>query len=864
MRYRYYIEKMQQTFSQWRGKIPKKEHTKYTHVKVLCIVCGALYPGGCLAILAKPEGDLSFGILHAVKVAVITRQGHIGYGTSLILIVALILYIKVVGRSRDNEDERNFSYSAKGTYGTSRIATEEEYKNYLSITDSALETDGIILGTTMDGKVVSIPRDSPYNRNMFVAGSQGSFKSIAISRNMIIQCVIRGESFCVTDPKGELCGDMVYYLYSQGYEVGLWNLSNRWNSDGWDKVVGRSRDNEDERNFSYSAKGTYGTSRIATEEEYKNYLSITDSALETDGIILGTTMDGKVVSIPRDSPYNRNMFVAGSQGSFKSIAISRNMIIQCVIRGESFCVTDPKGELCGDMVYYLYSQGYEVGLWNLSNRWNSDGWDILQEISGEEELEYVDIICHTIIQNTTSINSEAFFNDIEEVLLKALVLYVVTVMPKELHQFSTAYNMLLQESAASLDAKFFALPVTHPARQSYNLFCQSPQNKGNAILGLGSRLKIFQDEAIKRMTGYQQINLERMAQKKTAIFCMASDTTTTYNMLNALMISMAFIKIMAYADRQPARKCDVPVYFILDEMPNIGIIDSIQQKEATARSRDIGMVLMVQNIPQFQNRYPDGVWEELVGGCDFRLFLGCNESTTAEYFSALTGLSTIEVETIRKNLKTVRLTDYVPDMARNSGVGQRPVYTPDEIMRLDTDEMFLFVRGTKMIRLKKFPFYKHPEALKLRRIMPQAFLPVWRYEQGHDISGRGCAYKSRGELLREAVSDPERYVVKDSERWGNQRTMLLEQRKKMEEKYATEGRFPNGQAVFEEEWKPKFVDLEEDLVQAAEEKEAQKPFVEDKNLEVEVMSGESDNGQQDSDTNLDAFFEKLFQNQNNV
>ncbi len=569
-------------------------------------------------------------------------------------------------------------------------------------------------------------------------------------------------------------------------------------------------------------------------------------------------MDGKVVSIPRNSPYNRNLFVAGSQGSFKSIAISRNMIIQCVIRGESFCVTDPKGELCGDMVYYLYSQGYEVGLWNLSNRWNSDGWDILQEISGEEELEYVDIICHTIIQNTTSINSEAFFNDIEEVLLKALVLYVITVMPKELHQFSTAYNMLLQESAASLDAKFFALPVTHPARQSYNLFCQSPQNKGNAILGLGSRLKIFQDEAIKRMTGYQQIDLERIAQKKTAIFCMASDTTTTYNMLNTLMISMAFIKIMAYADRQPARKCDVPVYFILDEMPNIGIIDSIQQKEATARSRDIGMVLMVQNIPQFQNRYPDGVWEELIGGCDFRLFLGCNESTTAEYFSALTGLSTIEVETIRKNLKTVRLTDYVPDMARNSGVGQRPVYTPDEIMRLDTDEMLLFVRGTKMIRLKKFPFFKHPEALKLRRIMPQEFLPVWRYEQEHDISGRGCAYKSRGELLREAVSDPERYVVKDSERWGNQRTMLLEQRKKMEEKYTVEGRFPNGQAVFEEEWKPKFADREEDPVQAAEEKEAQKPFVEGENLEVEVMSVKRDNGQQDSDTNLDAFFENLF------
>ena len=138
-----------------------------------------------------------------------------------------------------------------------------------------------------------------------------------------------------------------------------------------------------------------------------------------------------------------------------------------------------KGELGGDMVYYLYSQGYEVGLWNLSNRWNSDGWDILQEISGEEELEYVDIICHTIIQNTTSINSEAFFNDIEEVLLKALVLYVITVMPKELHQFSTAYNMLLQESAASLDANF--LRFRSPIRPDSRITCSVNRRKIKAM-----------------------------------------------------------------------------------------------------------------------------------------------------------------------------------------------------------------------------------------------------------------------------------------------------------------------------------------------------------------------------------------------
>ena len=108
---------------------------------------------------------------------------------------------------------------------------------------------------------------------------------------------------------------------------------------------------------------------------------------------------------------------------------------------------------------------------------------------------------------------------------------------------------------------------------------------------------------------------------------------STYDMLATLFTSFLSIKLVRLADRTEERVLPVPISFILDEFPNIGVVPDFKKKLATARSRRIGMSILFQNIPQLQNRYPDNQWEEILGGCDFSIFLGCNDMTTATYYS---------------------------------------------------------------------------------------------------------------------------------------------------------------------------------------------------------------------------------------
>ena len=114
-------------------------------------------------------------------------------------------------------------------------------------------------------------------------------------------------------------------------------------------------------------------------------------------------------------------------------------------------------------------------------------------------------------------------------------------------------------------------------------------------------------------------------------------------MLATLFTSFLSIKLVRLADRTEERVLPVPISFILDEFPNIGVVPDFKKKLATARSRRIGMSILFQNIPQLQNRYPDNQWEEILGGCDFSIFLGCNDMTTATYYSDRIGEITVSV-----------------------------------------------------------------------------------------------------------------------------------------------------------------------------------------------------------------------------
>ena len=138
------------------------------------------------------------------------------------------------------------------------------------------------------------------------------------------------------------------------------------------------------------------------------------------------------------------------------------------------------------------------------------------------------------------------------------------------------------------------------------------------------------------------------------------------------------------------------------------------------------MSILFQNIPQMQNRYPDNQWEEILGGCDFSMFLGCNDLTTAEYFSRRSGEITVAVDSIRKNHYTMRMTDYVPEYSESSSIGKRQLLLPDEVLRFPWDMGLLFIRGQKALRVRKMDYTKHPDSRYLKMEKTAEHIPEWR------------------------------------------------------------------------------------------------------------------------------------------
>ena len=487
---------------------------------------------------------------------------------------------------------------------------------------------------------------------------------------------------------------------------------------GREGIAGEDR----ERNFSYSRQGTYGTAGFMQGKERKEVLAADPDVRQVRGTILGTDPEsGAVLSLPEDSPLNRNFAICGSQGSMKSRAIARNMIIQCAKRGESMVLTDSKSELYEDTVAYLEEEGYQVRQYNLLQQECSDAWDCLGEIEGG----YIDVFVDTIIRNTTD-KFDHFYDNVEMDLLKALCLYVYEEYPEGKRKLKEAYNLLVYNSIEKLDAIFENLPVEHPARGPYQLFAKAEKVKGNAVLGLGTRLQIFQNRQIQTITSEKEIDLTLPGKQKCAYFCITSDQDSTYDMLATLFISFLFIKLVRFADMQPDRRLPVPVLMILDEFPNIGVIKSFNRRLASARSRQIGIAMFFQNIPQLQNRYPDTEWEELLGGCDTSIFLGCNDLTTATYYSERSGDITVAVSSIRKSLQTMRVTDYVPEYAESSSVGKRKLLLPDELLRFPLSEGLVIIRGHQVLRVKKFDYTKNPESLKFQPRKAGEHVPEWR------------------------------------------------------------------------------------------------------------------------------------------
>ncbi len=481
--------------------------------------------------------------------------------------------------------------------------------------------------------------------------------------------------------------------------------------------------NRDDRNFDVSEKGTYGTAKYLSERQAKklvtadkehSLLSVSKDLKQDDnGIILGKFPNGKIVmkrAIPKE---NMNVFVCGAPGSGKSYMFVRPYLAQCIRRQESFVCTDPSGELLETMGGYAKACGYKVKVFNLVDPEKSDSWNVTGEV-GINQL-HAQIAVSTIIKNTLEgERPDPFWDNGEKNLLKALLLYINSDAYTGSKSLGELYKLLASDDFSSSTLECLKnLDERHPAKLSYNIYAQATESVQQSFAsGLATRLQIFQSEAIRNMTAFDDIDLTAPGKEKCAYFVVMSDQDSTYQLLSSLFFSFLFIKLADFGKTCKGQSLPVSVNMVLDELPSIGNIPDLGRKLATVRKYGVNVVPIIQLISQLDNRYSPAEREEIIGCCDTQVWLGSNDIASAEVLSERSGTMTVDVSSKSEKV------DFLPQTQLTSSVGKRAVLTVDEVLRLPLDETVIVLRGQNILKLKKYRFHDHPDFKAVKDAKP--------------------------------------------------------------------------------------------------------------------------------------------------
>ena len=490
-----------------------------------------------------------------------------------------------------------------------------------------------------------------------------------------------------------------------------------------------------DRNFIYSRKGTYGTSGFMSVKEAEEIFHLTSSLKNQTGTIFGI-LDGSFVCMPEDSMLNKNVAVYGASGSMKTRAYCLNRILQAANgpeeKWESLIICDPKSELYERTSNYL-EKTHVVKVFNLVSPENSDSWNCLAEIEGDELM--AQRFCDVIIKNTGSERGDHFWDASEMNLLKALVLMVERGYPQERKNIGEVYKLLTHCTEKELNAMFDLLPPNHPAKAPYAIFRQASDTvRSGVIIGLGSRLQVFQNRAICNMTAFDEIDLELPGQKPCAYFLITSDQDSTFDFLSSLFLSFVFIKLVRYADQKcPGGRLPTPVHVLGEELTACGVIPDLSRKISVIRSRNLSMSCVFQNLAGLQNRYPNNQWQEILGNSDVSLFLGCVDELTASYISERSGEISVHVESKAKQLGTWRISNYTSEYRETTGVGKRKLLTMDEVLRLPISKALIIIRGRKLLMVDKCDYTRHPNSKRLSPSKASAHIPQWQKSRPAEI-----------------------------------------------------------------------------------------------------------------------------------
>ena len=395
-------------------------------------------------------------------------------------------------------------------------------------------------------------------------------------------------------------------------------------------------------------------------------------------------------------------------GSGKSASYSIPNAHQCL---GSYVFTDPKGELYDRTAGYLKEHGYDIKVLNLVRPQYSDGYNPLMHISSELD---VDVIANTIVKGQkTDSGSDPYWDDMAEMLLKALIYYLIATRPEEEQNLASCAELVRaanKNGGSNLLSDLMSqLPYDHPARMYYKSIEIAPEKTYGSILSsLQSKLGKFDSKDIAELTSTDTINFEEIGSKKTAVYVISSDTHTAYDFLLTIFFSQMIQQLYNFADANGGR-LKVPTFFICDEFANIGKIPDFDKKISTSRSRGISFSVILQNLDQLEAVYEKS-YETIMGNCDTHVFLGSNSYKTVEYFSKALGEKTITRDSISINRDKQY---HRQGLSESDQVMGRALMTPDELRRMDNDDCIIYEKGIKPVKAKKYYYFESPMARKL-------------------------------------------------------------------------------------------------------------------------------------------------------
>ena len=451
----------------------------------------------------------------------------------------------------------------------------------------------------------------------------------------------------------------------------------------------------------------YGSARWGKPEDIAPYV---DPKFENN-VILTQTERLMMSNRPKDpkTARNKNVLVVGGSGSGKTRFWLKPNLLQC---HSSYVVTDPKGSIVVECGNALLKNGYKVRILNTINFKKSMHYNPFAYVHSEKDILK---LVTTLMTNTKGEGSggDPFWEKSERLLLTALIAYLHYEAPVEEQNFATLLEMLNtmqvleddEEYQNPVDLLFEELAKKKPnsfAGRQYKLYKLAAGKTAKSILiSCGARLAPFDIQELRDLTMYDELQLDTLGDKKTALFLIMSDTDSTFNFLISMVYTQLFNLLCDKADDVYGGKLPIHVRCLIDECANIGQIPKLEKLVATIRSREISACLVLQAQSQLKAIYKDNA-DTIIGNMDTSIFLGGKEPTTLKELAAVLGKETID--TYNTGESRGRETSHSLNYQKLG----KELMSQDELAVMDGGKCILQLRGVRPFLSDKYDITKHP------------------------------------------------------------------------------------------------------------------------------------------------------------